>query len=298
MQLKEAHCSVKIMTVHSLKILSYKFGKKYHRKRSLNFEGLNLVSGTTTQMFFNLGQILAGAKRSHKEAHPKRIKSKRIVTNTTSPPPKFVRKNPINQDSKDPLRPPSRSEDYTLFSGFPIRRLQKNFYRNKKESNLVILEAIEQKTTPAIQCGSTRGFLNENKLWQEENKIIKSNSIFAFALAKLRCWEKDAPRIHTNLNLHQWLVDLSDLNMVEAADAYWGVSRGVEILDKNLNRDNTKTPNYYKKEHKDLFNSEIDRVCKEGYICKYEDLVKIWPNLSLEPQDVLGCGFIVKKKVI
>jgi hypothetical protein len=163
---------------------------------------------------------------------------------------------------------------------------------------MFILEAIEQKTTQAIQCGSTRGFLNEDKLWQEENKIIKSNSIFGFALAKLRCWEKDAPRLHTNLNLHQWLSDLSDLNTVEAADAYWGVSRGVEILDKNLNRDNTKTPNYFKKVHKDLFNSEIDRVCKEGYICKYDDLVKIWPNLPLEPQDVLGCGFIVKKKVI
>ena len=163
---------------------------------------------------------------------------------------------------------------------------------------MTISEAIEQDISPTIQCGSTKGFLNGNKLWEEENEIIKSNSDFGFALAKLRCWEKDAPRLHTNLNLHQWLVDLNDINTVEAADAYWGVARGVEILDKNLPRENTKTPNYFKKEHKTLFKSEIDRVCKEGYICTYDDLVKIWPDLPLVPQDVLGCGFIVKKKVI
>ena len=115
-------------------------------------------------------------------------------------------------------------------------------------------------------------------------------------MAKLRIWESNAPRIHTNLNLHQWLKSLSKLNTVETADAYWGVSRGVEILDKNLKRKNTRTPNYYKREYSHLFKEEIERVCKEGYICNYDDLVKIWPNLPIEPQDVLGCGFIVKLK--
>ena len=79
-----------------------------------------------------------------------------------------MRKNPINQDSKDPLRPPSRSIDYTLFSGFPIRRLQKNFYRDEKSLKIVISEAIEQKVTPTIQCGSTRGFLDGACLWSKE----------------------------------------------------------------------------------------------------------------------------------
>ena len=152
------------------------------------------------------------------------------------------------------------------------------------------------KPTKVIPCGSSNSVLDGELLWTQENEIIAQSSNFGFALAKLRIWEKDAPRIHTNLNLHEWLKSLSNLDTVETADAYWGVSRGVEILDKNLKRQNTNTPNYFKKEHSKLFAQEIERVCKEGYICDYDDLVKIWPNLPIEPQDVLGCGFVVKQR--
>ena len=159
----------------------------------------------------------------------------------------FTRKNPINHNSKDPLRPPSQTENYTLFSRHPIRGLCPIF--SNKAIRVRIRTACSQQMPKPIICGSNEAVNNWKNIWSSENAIISKSKKFGVALTTLRLWEPNAPYLHTNLDLQEWLDRLCKIGTIEAADAYWGISRGLELLPKTLKRKATSTPNYYKKEH-------------------------------------------------
>ena len=205
----------------------------------------------------------------------------------------FTKKNPINNGSKDPLKPPSQSIDYTLFSGFPIRKLRPT---NVKEAKRLQTVALKQRAPNILECGSTKGPNDWTKIWTLENKIISSNNKFGNALAILRAWEPTAPYLHTDLNIVAWLTKLDRIGTIEAADAFWGISRGLEILPKDLKRESTSTSNYYKKEHTPYVKEEVERIFKEKHIASYLDLQKIFPSLPEIPEDRLGLGFVLKTK--
>ena len=118
---------------------------------------------------------------------------------------------------------------------------------------------------------------------------MDTGSDFEHVLAILRCHKPSAPILHTNLHLAMWLTELSALNSVEAADCYFGLSRGMELVPEELQRPDTETPNYFKHEHAEHVDFEI---CS-----KYSELRKIWPELPETLHDRLGLGFVLKIKV-
>ena len=106
-----------------------------------------------------------------------------------------------------------------------------------------------------------------------------------------------APYVHTNLHLPTWLNELSKLDTIEAADCYHGLARGMELMPESLKRPDTETPNYFKSEHAEHVDFEINRVLQDQHLAKYSDLMKIWPNVPETPHDRLGLGFVLKIKV-
>jgi hypothetical protein len=207
-------------------------------------------------------------------------------------------KNPINHGSRDPLKPPSNFPDYGLFTGIPISVLRETAEKadNNSSWSSTKSEALAQSQPPVLRCGSTKGRVNWANLFKKENDSVTGNSTFGKALAKLRVLRLGAPFIHTNLHLEQWLARLQRIDTVEAADAYWGVSRGLEVVPHTEVRDTTNTPNYYDEAHADLVRTELKRVMQDGYICTYDELRTIWPSLPEEVGDSLGLGFVVKTK--
>ena len=236
----------------------------------------------------NFGLRASGSKK----AKATKKEEKGNIIRTTTKVPLFNRKNPINHGSKNPLKPPSQTENYTLFSGFFIKDLvvkSKNFDQK-------IATALKQKPVPHIPCGSTKASNNWSAIWKLENNILSSKTVFGNALTILRLWEPNSPPLHTDLDLEQWLVRLSRIGTIEAADAYWGISRGLELLPKNLERRATNTPNYFKKEHTPYVKEEVERVFKLKHIASYEDMKAIFPSLPNIPEDRLGLGFVLKTK--
>jgi hypothetical protein len=203
-------------------------------------------------------------------------------------------KNPFNAKSKSPLHPPSKDAFYTLMSGVPIIDLYKATIGSHAEKSKIAELACSQECPATIKCGSTKGVTVWKKLFETENVSISSLSTFGTALAALRLNKPNAPFLHTNLHVEAWLTKLINLNSVEAADAYWAVSRGLEIIPPNLDREPTVTPNYYDKQHEFLVKKEIKRVMQDGYISTYEELRAIWPDLPEKVTDSLGLGFVVK----
>ena len=234
---------------------------------------------------------LAVSKRSTNEKGKNKLPGEKIIRTTT-----FARKNPVNAGSKDALKPPSQSINYTLFSGFPIKELSNKGKDETWLSTSSIKNVLSQINPKVLICGNNGSTNDWNKLFLLENKMIRSSTIFGLALAKLREWEPKAPYLHTDLNLLRWLVNLSRVGSIEAADAYWGVSRGLELLPKDLTRASTSTPNYFKKEHTPYVKSELERVFKQKHIASYEDLKTIFPSLPDQPEDRLGLGFVLKER--
>jgi hypothetical protein len=148
-----------------------------------------------------------------------------------------------------------------------------------------------------VICGEHKGKENWKKLHKTEGTIMASGSDFGHALAILKLRTPSAPIVHTNLHLPTWLAELSNLNTIEAADCYYGLSRGMELLPESLKRPDTETPNYFKSEHAEHVDFEIKRVLKDQHLAKYSDLRKIWPSLPETPHDRLGLGFVLKIKV-
>ena len=209
---------------------------------------------------------------------------------------KWLPKNPFNTGSRDPLHPPSKDENYTLFSGIPIIDLYKATLQSDEGKANASERARKQASPAIIAAGSHKGKVNWKRLFENENQCIIDHSTFGLALANLRNTRPEAPFLHTNLHLESWLSRLDELNTVEAADAYWGISRGIEVIPSNPDRIPTTTPNYFDKKHEDLVREEIKRVVQDGYICSYDELKAIWPDLPDGLSDSLGLGFIVKTR--
>ena len=203
-------------------------------------------------------------------------------------------KNPINHGSRDPLHPPSNSVNYTLFTGIPISTLLKATEANRATATATSSAALAQTQPRTIACGSTRGVVHWKELFESENNAIKTLSCFGRALSQLRVLRPSAPYLHTNLHLQEWLQRLEHIGTAEAADGYWGVSRGLEVVPSDTTRAATATPNYYDQTHKELLRSEVKRIIQDGYLCTYADLKLIWPGLPANVKDTLGLGFVVK----
>ena len=197
--------------------------------------------------------------------------------------------------SKDPLKPPSETELYCLFSGTPIIYLRKRGTNAKQRAMRNKARALAPPQV--VICGEHKGKENWKKLHKTEGTIMASGSDFGHALAILKLRTPSAPIVHTNLHLPTWLAELSNLNTIEAADCYYGLSRGMELLPESLKRPDTETPNYFKSEHAEHVDFEIKRVLKDQHLAKYSDLRKIWPSLPETPHDRLGLGFVLKIKV-
>ena len=206
----------------------------------------------------------------------------------------WIPKNPFNTDSRDPLHPPSKDKFYTLFSGTPILTLETAAAESETVRIKLMHEAVDQHFPQAIKCGSTKGVNNWRHIFDAENAEISNLSSFGAALAVLRLNNPKAPFLHTNLHVGNWLTRLAKINTVESADAYWSISRGLEIIPPNINRENTDTANYYDSEHEKLVRNEIKRVMQDGYISTYEELRVIWPDLPEKVADSIGLGFVVK----
>lgn len=208
---------------------------------------------------------------------------------------KYKPKPTVNVGSKDPLVPPSETAQYCLFSGTPIVQLHKK--GSKHTCRRIRRRAIALPPPKVITCGETNGIVDWAKLHETEKAIMTTGSDFGHALAILRCSKPSAPLLHTNLHLAMWLTELNALNSVEAADCYFGLSRGMELVPEDLQRPDTETPNYFKHEHADHVDFEIRRVLEDKHLVKYSELRKIWPELPETPHDRLGLGFVLKIKV-
>ena len=99
------------------------------------------------------------------------------------------------------------------------------------------------------------------------------------------------------MNLLPWLNRLEKIGSIEAADGYWGVSRGVEIIPQNIKRESTSTPNYYKKEDEGLVKQEVLRVLQDGHLITYNEVRKIYKDAPETPSDRIALGFLVKDKI-
>ena len=220
--------------------------------------------------------------------------SNTYATNTRKPKI-FKPKTTTNVGSKDPLKPPSETELYCLFSGTPIIYLRKRGTNAKQRAMRNKARALAPPQV--VICGEHKGKENWKKLHKTEGTIMASGSDFGHALAILKLRTPSAPIVHTNLHLPTWLAELSNLNTIEAADCYYGLSRGMELLPESLKRPDTETPNYFKSEHAEHVDFEIKRVLKDQHLAKYSDLRKIWPSLPETPHDRLGLGFVLKIKV-
>ena len=229
--------------------------------------------------------------------------STRVVTNTntakncTKDPlrTRHQAKNPINKGSKDPLKPPSSSLDYTLFSGVPINKLTSP--KNLQDRKALQKKALDTPRHNPIICGKFQQNIDWKRLANLEKDEIAKGSTFGVALAILTIRDARQPPLHSSLHLLPWFMRLRKVGTIEAADGYWGVSRGVEILPKNLQRDPTSTPNYYKKEHEAHVQEEVERVMKDGHLLPYEKIKEIWQDAPEVPFDKVALGFLVKDKI-
>jgi hypothetical protein len=201
----------------------------------------------------------------------------------------------VNLGSKDPLRPPSESPEYTLFSGTAISALRAS--SNETANTATRVKALNLPQAPVIKCGEAKSLVRWDHLHTQEQALIRANGPFAHALATLLANNPLAPLLHTNLHLEVWLRELSQFDTAEAADCYYGLSRGMELVPKHLVRPDTVTPNYFKKEHTEHVDFEIRRVLREKHLVPYKELRALFPDLPEQPSDTLGLGFVLKVKV-
>ena len=210
----------------------------------------------------------------------------------------YDHKNPINKGSRDPLHPPSNQLHYTLFSGVPIKALNRPHSPLALQYKELITTRAHDKhySPPVIAIGKTTGTCPWKSISIFEAAIINSESTFGKALLWLHTIRTNESYQHTNLHLLVWLQQLSKLNTREAADCWWGISRGVEITPASLKRPSTRTPNYHKSEDEDQLIDEFHRIIKSGYMATWDDLKKVYPDLQDSPIDILGASIVIKIK--
>ena len=207
-------------------------------------------------------------------------------------------KNPINHNSKDAKLPPSADHDFTIGSGASIRKLQlpltkeERIFKHKWSSQSLPMPEI-------LPCGGVTGKVCWAKLFQQEKSMMRTSGKFANAILKLHHTFPNAPYVHTDLHLHEWWKLLKQLNTATAADIYWTVSRGVNLIHEQIQeqRATTHTPNYFDKELTPLVRQELQRVLQDKRIIPYETLHKLLPHiLPPRPMDRIALGFIVKTR--
>ena len=120
-------------------------------------------------------------------------------TTNTRKPKKYKPKSTFNVGSKDPLKPPSETELYCLFSGTPIVFLRKRDAEAKRQAMYIKARALAPPEV--IVCGEHKDEANWLQLHKSENIIIATGSDFGHALAILKLRSPKAPIVHTNLHL-------------------------------------------------------------------------------------------------
>lgn len=122
-------------------------------------------------------------------------------------------------------------------------------------------------------------------LQELELQVVGTDTIFGRELARLLLYD-DGQVQQSELHLSSWLSELSQsASPLQAAHAYWAVSRGVRFLPRGHRRPRTRSPNYFKAEHRDVVAAEFRRLCSHGYVCEVSDFT---------PSDVLALGCVVK----
>ena len=210
----------------------------------------------------------------------------------------FTIKNPINKGSKDPLLPPSRQKHFTIFSGVPIRTLSRPLGKATLSHKARLLsEASSPSFDPwVIAAGHATAKVEWKRLHTLEVAAIESGTPFGIALLWLHAVRSGEPYIHTNLELEEWFTQLRNIGTVESADCFWALSRGVQIIPPHPPRAPTRTPNYNKPEDEPHMIQEFERVMRSGYICTWEELRSVYPDLQDWPTDILGSSVVIKER--
>ena len=118
-----------------------------------------------------------------------------------------------------------------------------------------------------------------------EDDIIRSRTEFGVELARLRVLDP-APVVHSKLVLKTWLQELSQSGSpVQAAHAFYALSRGMRFLPRNHERAPTRSPNYFTAEHAPVVRKEFTRLAAMGYTCAADDIKAV---------DILAIGCVVK----
>eukprot|EP01050_Picozoa_sp_SAG11_P017427 SAG11_NODE_2514_length_3266_cov_6.464162_2_plen_648_part_00 len=124
-----------------------------------------------------------------------------------------------------------------------------------------------------------------------ENGVVASQSSFGVELARLRT-QDPAPVTQSKLHLAAWLRELAQSAFpVQAAHAYYGVSRGIRFLRRGHQRAATESANYYKPEHRAVVLKEFGRLRAAGF-------VRQTAEHEVSPVDTLAIGCVVRKEKV
>ena len=232
---------------------------------------------------------------SHSPSLPPLLVGSTFVTHTDAD---FSIKNPINKGSKDPLRPPSRQEHFTIFSGVPIHTLSLPLGKSSLlHAARLRAEASSLTFSPwVIAAGHATAKVDWRRLHALELDAIGAGTPFGNALLWLHAVRANEPYIHTNLYLEEWLAHLRRIGTVESADCFWALSRGIQIIPPHPSRAPTRTPNYNKPEDESHMIQEFERVMRSGYICTWKELRTVYPDLQEWPTDILGTSVVIKER--
>ena len=131
-------------------------------------------------------------------------------------------------------------------------------------------------------------------LRRAEDQVIRSATLFGVELARLRL--SDAGEVaQTGLILRVWLEELAQSTFpVQAAHAYWAVSRGIRFLPRGHQRRGSKSRNYYKAEHTEHVRAEFRRLRQKAFVLAAHDT----SPRSAMGCDVLALGCVVKKEKV
>eukprot|EP01052_Picozoa_sp_SAG31_P068322 SAG31_NODE_27132_length_430_cov_40.737160_1_plen_143_part_11 len=105
-----------------------------------------------------------------------------------------------------------------------------------------------------------------SSLQQAEFELVQSGSPFGLELSRLLAFD-DGPVQQSELHLDFWLRELSlSATPLQAAHAYFGISRGLRFLPRSHRRQRTHSTNYYKHEHARVVDKEFDRLLHAGFV--------------------------------
>ena len=141
-------------------------------------------------------------------------------------------------------------------------------------------------STPRAAATAKQPPTPHSHLHRLERALCDTNSAFGAELGRLALLDP-APVQPTALHLPVWLDELSQsATPVQAAHAYWAVSRGMRILPRGHQRRPTRSPNYFKQEHHGVVTAEFDRLRRSGKVFNVDG--------HFVPADILAVGCVVK----